>query len=475
MNEKKKLPLWVKVLLVYLCIAGYCLVCFLVGGEDIYLKRVHTSEVNEIDNIGEIVDGDVVEEDFISNASQITYVDLKTGTYDRENTGSLIVSILDGNKELGSKTVDVSTLINGTNTITFDEPVHVEEDKQYTLQITSEGASVNNAVTVYYGTSNEECVKLVAKNITLEERQLICEINGKAEEPLGIVLTVGVIVFLAVLAIYIVHMLKAEKKGKMTVGMMILDAYHQYNFLIHQLVSREFKVRYKRSVLGVVWSFVNPLLTMMVQFFVFTLVFKSAIPNYIVYLIIGITFFNFYSEATTGGMLSIITNAALIKKVYVPKYIYPISQILSSSINFGISLILMLGISLVSGLVPNLYYLLIPFAVVCIFILNIGVALLLATGMTFFRDVQFIYNVFMTALTYATPMFWDMSMIPDSYYWIFKINPIADIIIFVRDVVMNNQYPGTDLVLLMICIPVVFLLIGVHVFRKNQDNFILYI
>ena len=475
MNEKKKIPLWLKMLFIYLCIAGYCLVCFLVGGEDIYLKRVHTSEVNEIDNIGEIVDGDVVEEDFISNASQITYVDLKTGTYDRENTGSLIISILDGNQTLGTKVVDVSTLINGTNTITFDEPVLVEENKQYTLKITSEGASVNNAVTVYYGLSNEECVKLVAKNVTSKERQLICEINGKAEEPLGIVLMGGVITFLVVLAIYIIHVFHAEKKGKMTVGMMILDAYHQFNFLLQQLVAREFKVRYKRSALGVLWSFVNPLLTMMVQFFVFTLVFKSAIPHYIVYLIIGITFFNFYSEATNGGMVSIITNAALIKKVYVPKYIYPISQILSACINFGISLVLMFGIALVNGLFPNIYYLLIPFAMISIFILNVGIALLLATGMTFFKDVQFIYNVFMTALTYATPMFWDMSMIPDRYNWVFKINPLADIIIFVRSIILNGIYPGTDLVILMICIPVVFLLIGITVFRKNQDKFVLYI
>ena len=145
----------------------------------------------------------------------------------------------------------------------------------------------------------------------------------------------------------------------------------------------------------------------------------------IVYLIIGITFFNFYSEATNGGSLSIITNASLIKKVYVPKYIYPLSQVFSASINFGISLILMFGVALVNGLMPNIYFLLIPFAMLSIFILNTGVALLLATGMTFFRDVQFIYNVFMTALTYATPMFWDMSMIPDKYNWIFKINPLA--------------------------------------------------
>ncbi len=475
MNNKEKMPLWVKVLLVYLCIAGYCLVCFLVGGKDIYLKRVHSSEVNEIDNIGEILDEDVVEEKFISNASQITYLDLKVGTYDRVNDCTLNVSILDGTNVLASQSVDVSEFINGTNTIAFDEPVQVSENKEYTLRITSDGASSGNAVTVYYGLTNEDCTSLVAKDVNLEDRQLVCEINGKANEPLGIVLTAVIVVFLASLGLYILHMMHAEKKGKTTIGMMILNAYHQYHFLLQQLVSREFKVRYKRSTLGVVWSFVNPLLTMMVQFFVFTLVFKSAIPHYIVYLIIGITFYNFYSEATNGGMVSIITNAALIKKVYVPKYIYPISQILSACINFGISLILMFGVSLLNGLMPNIYYLLIPIAMLSVIVLSIGVAMLLATGMTFFKDVQFIYNVFMTALTYATPMFWDMSMIPDKYNWIFKINPLADIIIFVRSIILNHIYPGTDLILLMIFIPMIFLIIGVQVFRKNQDKFILYI
>ena len=100
---------------------------------------------------------------------------------------------------------------------------------------------------------------------------------------------------------------------------------------------------------------------------------------------------------------------------------------------------------------------------------------MLATGMTFFRDVQFIYNVFMTALTYATPMFWDLSMIPEKYLWIFKLNPLADIIIFVREIILNHRYPGTDLAILMFVIPCILLFLGVHVFRKNQDKFILYI
>ncbi len=475
MNKIKKAPFWVKLLMIYLCIVTYCLIFFLVGGKDIFLKKVNTSEVNEIDNIGEILDGDVIEESFVSEFKQIDSLELKTATYDRENTGTFNVSILNGSKVIGTKTIDMTSVVNGTTTITFDEPISVEEGKEYTLQLTSNGSSEGNAVTVYYGNSTDSITSFSVRGMNFDQKQLVCEIAGKVDEPLGKVLLGITIASLVALGIYIIHVLCCEKNGKMTVGVQLLNAYHQYHFLLQQLVSREFKVRYKRSALGVMWSFVNPLLTMIVQFFVFTLVFKSAIPNYIVYLIIGITFFNFFNEATTGGMLSIITNSALIKKVYVPKYIYPISQIFSSSINFGISLILMFGVSFVCGLTPNVYYFLIPFAIISVFVLNIGVALLLATGMTFFRDVQFIYNVFMTALTYATPMFWDMSMIPDKYNWIFKVNPMADIIIFVRDIVMNHQYPGTDLVLLMICIPVVFLLIGVHVFRKNQDKFILYI
>ena len=166
---------------------------------------------------------------------------------------------------------------------------------------------------------------------------------------------------------------------------------------------------------------------------------------------------------------------AHIKKVYVPKYIYPISQVLSAAINFGISLILMFSISFITGIRPNMYMLLIPYAIICVFMLNIGVSLLLCTGMTFFNDVQFIYSVLLTALNYATPMFWDISMIPSKYLWIFKLNPMADIIIFVREVMMNNRYPGSDVAILMFIIPLFFLVVGVHVFRKNQDKFILYI
>lgn len=475
MENKKKLPLWTRVLIIYLCFVCYCLLCFVIGGKDIQLKRVDSSDIVETDNLGELLSDAPIEQTFTADTVVINSVTVKVGTYDRANTVDLNLELLDGSNVIGTSTIHSDSVKNGDNEFDFGDNITVTPGKQYTLRLSSPNAVSGNAYMLYCGTPIENNVSLKVGSVSKDNLQLVSVISGKVNEPLGKYFIGGIIVILIGGAVYIVHMAIAEKKGKMTLGMQLMNAYHQYSFLMQQLVGREFKVRYKRSFLGILWSFVNPLLTMMVQFCVFTLIFKSSIPNYIVYLIIGITFFNFYSEATNGGMLSILNNAQLIKKVYVPKYIYPLSQIFSASINFGISLILMFGISFVTGITPNLYMLLIPYAIICVFILNTGVSLLLATGMTFFRDVQFIYSVFMTALTYATPMFWEMSMIPDKYLWIFKLNPIADIIIFVREIILNHRYPGTDIAILMLVIPFILFLIGVQVFKKNQDKFILYI
>ena len=475
MEKKGKLPLWSRVLIIYLCFVCYCLGCFAIGGKDIKLKRVASADIVETDNLGEITEDKVVEQKFIADTNVINSVTLKIGTYDRVNTVNLKVELMDGDKTIGVSTLNPDEIKYGDNDFLFDQEINVVPKKTYTMRISSDEATEGNAYMLFCGTPIANHISLSVGTQDKSNVELVNVINGKINDPLGNYFIGGIIVVLILGAVYIFYMASCEKKGKMTVGMRVLNAYHQYSFLLQQLVGREFKVRYKRSFLGILWSFVNPMLTMVVQYFVFTLIFISSIPNYIVYLIIGITFFNFYSESTTGGMLSIISNAQLIKKVYVPKYIYPISQILSSSINFAISLVLMFGISFITGVGPNMYMFLIPYAIICIFILNIGISLLLATGMTFFRDVQFIYNVFMTVLTYATPMFWDLSMLPDEYLWIFKLNPLADIIIFVREIILNHRYPGTDLAILMLVIPCILLFLGVHVFRKNQDKFILYI
>lgn len=474
-SEKKKISFWGKVLLVYIGIVAYVTLFFVIAGEDVNLKRVSTDAVDAADNVGEILNDSVVEQTFQSPGSKLTGLEMNIGTYDRQDKGKMKFQILDMNdKVLGGTTLNLKNANNGENDLTFDEPVLVKQDQTYKLRLSVEGTRKGQSVTVYYGNKvNDGTFTIAGKEQNKSE--LVYSMIGKTKDPLGPVLGYGTITVLAILGIYLLYMGWADKKGKMTVGMQIMNAFHTYRFLMQQLVSREFKVRYKRSVLGVLWSFVNPLLTMMVQYVVFTMLFHNAIPHYIVYLLIGISFFNFYSEATNGGLLSITGNSTLIKKVYVPKYIYPLSLIFSAAINFFISLGLMFAVAFLTGIAPNRYMLLIPFAIFSIFVLNIGVSLVLATGEVFFRDVQFLYSVFMTLLSYATPLFWDLSMIPSKYVWVFELNPLADVIIFARDLILHNRFPGSQITLLCIIIPFLILLWGIHTFRKHQDEFVLYI
>ena len=153
------------------------------------------------------------------------------------------------------------------------------------------------------------------------------------------------------LALYGWRLCRMEKKGRTCLGLKLVHAFSRYRFLIQQLVSRDFKTKYKRSVLGIVWSFLNPLLTMLVQYVVFSTIFKSDIPNFPVYLLTGIVLFNFFSEACSMGITSILGNASLITKVYVPKYIYPVTRVLSSGINMLFSLVPLL-LSLIHIFLP---------------------------------------------------------------------------------------------------------------------------
>lgn len=140
-----------------------------------------------------------------------------------------------------------------------------------------------------------------------------------------------------------------DKRGKTTVLFNMLFVLKKYKFLIKQLVKRDFKVRYKRSVLGVFWSFLNPLLMMIVQYVVFSQLFKSDIENYPVYLLSGTVIFNFFNEGVGQSLTSIVGNAPLITKVYLPKYIYPVTRVFSSGINLLMSLIPLIIAALITG------------------------------------------------------------------------------------------------------------------------------
>ncbi len=264
----------------------------------------------------------------------------------------------------------------------------------------------------------------------------------------------------------------------------IFANFKKYQFLMSQLISRDFKVKYKRSVLGIVWSLLYPILMMAVMTMVFSQMFRFKVEgiNYLVYLMTGIVMFNYFSEASNSAMTSVVTNFGLINKVYIPKYIFPLAKCIFVGINFLLTLIPWIIIILLTqfglGTYPasiNIYYLVIPYIFLCFFLFTVGIGLLLSCVSVFLRDVFYIYGIVITIWNYFTPVFYSIEILPDYLQQLFKFNPLYQFITAVRSIVLYGQCPSIGTLGLIGLIGVATLVIGSVIFKKNQDKFIYYI
>jgi ABC-2 type transport system permease protein len=296
------------------------------------------------------------------------------------------------------------------------------------------------------------------------------DISGKAFY-YYIVFAVGFLL----LVLYCGRQLAAERNGKMTLGLRFEKTIERYWFLMQQLVSRDFKTKYKRSVLGIFWSFLNPLLMMLVQYAVFVNLFKFRVDNYAVYLLTGIVLFNGMNDTTTQSMSSITGNASLITKVYVPKYIYPVSKVFSTSINLLLSMLPLMLVSMFTGIFPRWSWLLIPYDLVCLIVFMVGLSFILSSLMVFFRDVQFLWGVLTTAWMYATPIMYSVDILPGFMQQFERINPMYYYINFMRTIIIDGMSPSPKQFLACALFSLLFLAIGSAVFKKTQDQFVLYI
>ena len=249
----------------------------------------------------------------------------------------------------------------------------------------------------------------------------------------------------------------------------------RYSFLLEQLVKRNFNTKYRQSVLGVLWSFLNPLMTMAVQYLVFSQLFRSDITHFPVYLLTGIILFSFFNECVTLGMDSIVLNGPLITKVAMPKLIYPLSRSISSFISLVISLVPLLGAMLLSGTPLTPALLLVPAAIVLLFLFSLGMSLILCTLNVFFRDTRFLWSVVSLLWTYATPIFYPISIIPAAWQPIFRLNPMFQFIDFLRTVILRGAWPSWGqwgACLLCAALP---LALGLLVFRRNEHKFVFHL
>lgn len=475
-----------------LCIAVYVtlvvLLYFLMGPQlhfresrgNIELQSAETGTV-------ELVQGAVVEQTFSTEIQRLQEVSVQWGTFYRVNSGTATMELYnlnDGSLVL-SKTFDVSTIQEGSlTTMKADIPIEGLCGVPLLLRIHADSAtgaaafplmSVSKATTVNENMKEGETPFSLTMNGQPTKGVLCFSAAGEDYVWTGLHYWELATVLGAIITIYLLSVYRKWKQGKHSFPANALTAIQKYRFLIKQLVDRDFKAKYKRSILGILWSLLNPLLNMAVQYVVFSNMFKFDVPYFPVYLLCGNVVFSYFSESCGLALTSIVGNAGLITKVYVPKYIYPLTRIISSLINLLISLIPLFVASLFSGLIPTKAYLLLPFPFLCLVLFCLGLGMLLAAAMVFFRDIQFLWGVLTTIWMYLTPIFYPVSVLPEGIQAVVKMNPLYLYVTFVRSCVIDGISPEPMMYAQCVIISLVMLTIGAFVFKKSQDSFVLYL
>lgn len=262
-------------------------------------------------------------------------------------------------------------------------------------------------------------------------------------------------------------------KGKLT---QYMREFWRYRDLLRLLVTKNIKLKYRRSWLGYVWSILNPLLIMVVMSIVFSTMFSRNIHNFPVYLFCGQLLFNFMNTSTSQSIYSITSNASLLKKTYLPKYLFTLARITSCLIDLLFSLGALVIVLIVTQSRITWYALLFPLVLLQLYVFCIGLGLFLAQASVFFKDTQFIYSAVTTAWTYLTPIFYPIEALPEQLAWLIKhFNPMYFYIGQFRDLIYYGQLPGPMITLAGCAAAMLMLILGLWSFWRSKDRFILYI
>lgn len=254
-----------------------------------------------------------------------------------------------------------------------------------------------------------------------------------------------------------------------------MNELNKYKDLFKELVLKGIKLKYRRSYLGILWSMIEPLLTMIVLTVVFGTLLGQHGKEFPVYILAGRLVYTLFSQSTTAALKSIRANEGLIKKVYVPKYMYPLSAIVFNYILFIISLVVLLAVSLVLGVYPTLKIFLGIVPLITLLLLSIGVGMILSTLGTFFRDLEYLWNVLLMLVMYTCAIFYYPEKILDSNFaFVLKYNPLFCVIQSFRDCIFGQAMDGF-MVIYPLAFAAISIVIGWVIFDKNQDKFILYI
>ena len=254
-----------------------------------------------------------------------------------------------------------------------------------------------------------------------------------------------------------------------------ISSFNRFKHLLLLQIKRDFVTKYRKSVLGVLWSLLNPILTMLVMTLVFSHVFRFQIEHFPVYLLSGRLIFGFFEESTIAGMTSVLKNGGIINKVYVPKYIFPVSTVMSSLVNVIFFFIAFLVVFTITRVPWSWTMLLFPIPIIYIFVFALGIVMLLSSLAVFFRDLTYLYGVFLTMLMFLTPIFYPVDMLPEQLIPFMGFNPMYHFVDYFRAITLHGYVPDLWSNLVCIGFALASLCIGTYVFMAKQDRFILYL
>ena len=255
----------------------------------------------------------------------------------------------------------------------------------------------------------------------------------------------------------------------------MISKLRQYQFLFEELVKRDFKKKYKRTVLGMLWSILSPLLTLLVMRLVFTQFFGRSTPHYTTYLFCGNLVFSYFNESTREGMSSLMSNAKIFTKVNVPKYLFLFSKNIQTLINFGLTLCVFFAFCVLDKITFTWKLIFLLYPIACLVLFNIGVGLILSALFVFFRDIQYLWSVFTQLLMYMSAIFYTIDKYSHSVQCLFLLNPVYLFIRYFRKIVIEATIPTIWFHLLMVADVAIVLGIGCWMYKKYNTKFLYYV
>ena len=249
----------------------------------------------------------------------------------------------------------------------------------------------------------------------------------------------------------------------------------KHKFLFEELVERDFKKKYKRTVLGMAWSVLSPLLQLLVMTLVFTQFFGRHTPHYTIYIFCGNLVFSYFNESTSQGMTSLMGNAEIFTKVNIPKYLFLLSKNVQTFINFGLTLCVFFIFCILDHITFTWKFILLLYPIVCLILFNIGVGLVLSALFVFFRDIQYLWSVFTMLLMYMSAIFYTIDGYSPMIQNLFLVNPVYLFIRYFRKIVIEAAIPTIWFHLLMTADAVIVLGLGFWVYKKYNTKFLYYV